>query len=124
MTLEELYKEEPWVKDLFKNPTPVDVKSLYPVYDKLYPLIFSQNGLIVPLNDNDLNKEKLNAFFKYLPDNSSPVLFIGVIRLSFLQRDKIEEWKPLVNRAYKIISEQGLENINNVFSGFLEYIEK
>lgn len=47
-----------------------------------------------------------------------------MISLTFMKRELLEEWVPLINRSYKILSERGETEIDSLFVGFLKYVNK
>jgi hypothetical protein len=124
MTLEELYIEEPWVKDLFKNTDINSRKDMKHIHGKIIDWTFIDGNPLKECSTDEINIMKLNTFFKYLPDNSSLYLFISAIRSTYMKRELLEEWIPLLNRSYRIFSEKGWPEVDFEFQGLLEYIEK
>lgn len=76
MTLEELYLEEPLVKELFQNPEVNDISNLYPIYEIVGDWVFIDWNPLKKTSTDEKNINKLNVFLKNLPDNSSTLLFL------------------------------------------------
>lgn len=124
MTLEELELEEPWVKEIFANAELTDRKASKFLYSLISDWTFVDGNPLARVSEDQYNIDKLNCFLKHIPDNSNIMLFLGMIRLTYMKRDLLKEWVPLLTRAYKILSERGVEEVDFEFQGLLSYIKK
>lgn len=123
MTLDQLYIEEPFIKEIFKKAENVERKEMKVLYSMISDWTFIDGFPLNPPSSDIKNIDKLNCFLKYIPDNSSSALFLGMIRLTFMKRELLEEWIPLVNRSYKILYERGEPELERTFVGLSEYIK-
>lgn len=105
-----LLSKEKWISKFIEQyPTLVDLKSIKPYYSNIRLLLRQEKFLIYStlLEKIDVNK---------LDDT----LIVGLLRLSFLQKEKIFYWKPFLQKAYLALNaKNGQEYASETLQGLV-----
>jgi hypothetical protein len=89
-----LLSKEAWVlKFIEQYPTLFDLKSIKPYYSNIRLLLRQENFLLYSTLLEKIEVNKLDD-----------TLIVGLLRLSFMQKEKIPYWRPFLEKAYGVLS--------------------